>query len=573
MSRRLVRWLPAALVPVSVLWVADSRGVFPSPATAAVTIVIGAVLLAVELRRGVRVTVPAAWLAALVVWAAMAAAFRPVERGEAARFVAAGALAVVLALLVARPRAAAWGRLGVALAGATAAAWLVAERLAAPGRPGGPLENPNIAATVMALAFALVPRLRWRPAARVAAAALLVAGIVVSGSRAGMLAAIVVGATWMLAATGRVVRGAVVTVIVIAAAGLAARVLTDRDPLRFERVRIWVVAWRTAVAELPFGAGPAGYTDAAIAHNFPRGGELARYHRLPTLAESDPLELLAALGVPGALLGIGLILGVKRQAAVCRTAWPPLAALAVTSAVHTQLPLPAVAWTATLAVAASLPRARAWRVRAPRAVALAGAAVAAPVLAAALAATPGSRVTADRLVAVGERALARTGLDDAALADAEAATWLGCMRRPRWAGAWSVLGSIRLTRALQRGEGMLAAAAVDAFAAARSANPLDVWAALGEGRAHRALGETAAAAGALEAAVRLEPSCAPAWIELALLRFDEGQLGAARQALARVEAVAAAARGLSLDSRYERALVQVDRATLARLRERCGVSR
>jgi hypothetical protein len=73
--------------------------------------------------------------------------------------------------------------------------------------------------------------------------------------------------------------------------------------------------------------------------------------------------------------------------------------------------------------------------------------------------------------------------------------------------------------------------------------------------------------------VRLEPSCAPAWIELALLRLEEGQLGAARQALARVEAAVAGGRGLSLEGRYERALVQVDRAALARLRVRCGVSR
>ena len=35
MSRRLVRWLPAALAPLAVLWVAGSQGVFPAPAVVA----------------------------------------------------------------------------------------------------------------------------------------------------------------------------------------------------------------------------------------------------------------------------------------------------------------------------------------------------------------------------------------------------------------------------------------------------------------------------------------------------------------------------------------------------------
>ena len=571
MPRRLVRWLPAALAPLAVLWVADSRGVFPSPAVVVVTVAVCAALVVVEVRRGLLGGPPVLWLAGLVGWAAAATALRPVDTVDAARFVAIGALALVLAVLAAQPRCAAWARLGVVLSGAVAAAWLVIERLTIGGRPGGPFENPNIATTVIAVALALAPRMRWHAAARAACAGLLTAGIVTSGSRAGMLAAIAVAAIWVLATTGRPGRIALAGVMVLAGAGLAVRLATDRDPLRFERLRIWVVAWRTAVAELPLGSGPAGFADAAIPHNFPRAGELARYHRLPTLAESDALEAFATLGIPGLLLAAGLCVGVARAAADRWSAWAPVAAVAVTSAVHTQLPLPAVAWTAALAIAGSLPRTRRWRLRLRPGVALAGVAVAAPALAVALGAAPATRVNAERLVAVGESALARRGYGDAALADAEAATWLGCVRRPRWAGAWSTLGSIRLRRSLERGEGVLAAAAVDAFVAARAANPLDVWAALGEGRARRALGETAAAARALETAVSHEPSCVPAWVELGLLRVEQGELATARRALVRVEEALALARRWPPESGYERALVRVDRTSLARLRLRCGV--
>jgi hypothetical protein len=570
-QRRQLKWLPALLAPLAVLWAADSRGVFPSPAVVVATAALCALLVAAEGRRGLLLAPPARWLAGLVAWASVTAAVRPVDRVEAARFVAVGVVALLIVVLAGRPRAAAWGRLGVVATGAVAAAWLVAERVAIGGRPGGPFDNPNVAATVIAVALALLPQVRWHGAAQAGCAALLVGGLVTSGSRAGMLAAVAVAGIWVLCAAGRAVRVTVAAVLVVAAAGLAARVATDRDPLRFERLRIWAVAWRTATAELPLGSGPAGFADAAIAHNFARDGELARYHRLPALAESDGLEVFATLGLPGVLLAAGLCFAVVRAAASRRPAWAPLAAVAVTSAVHTQLPLPAVAWTAALAVAGSLPRLRGRRVVLRPAVSFVGLAVAAPALVVALGGFPGERVAAQRLAAAGVQALARGESDDAALADAEASTWLACMRRPRWAAAWSTLGGIRLDRALERDEGILAAAAVDAFVAARAANPLDVWAALGEGQARRALGENAAAARAFEAAARLEPNCAPAWVEIGLLRLEGGELATARHALARVEAALALARRYPPESGYERELVRVDRVSLMQLRVRCGV--
>ncbi len=573
MPRRFVIALPALLVPTALLWVADSRGVFPAPATVVVTLVVLGILLVAELRRGALLPTAARWLGALLVWAVIAALLRPVEHTEAARFVAVGAVALALSVVVARPRAAAWGRLSVVLAGSVAAAWLVGERLLGEGRPSGPFENPNIAATLIVIALALVVPLRCRMAIRLGVAALLVAGAVASSSRAAMLTALVIGAGWAIFTARRAVRLVVAGLVAAAALGLVFRLATDRDPLRFERVRIWMVAVRTAAAELPWGCGPAGYADAAIGHNFPLTGGLARYHRLPSLAESDALQLFASLGLPGLLLGAGLVVSVGRAAARTRSALLPCVAVVLTSAVHSQLALPAVAWSAVLAVAAGAPPATRRRARLPLGAALAGVAVAAPALAYALAPMPGVSPNAAELVAAAERTLARGDRSTSSLADAEALAAQACELRPRWSYAWTQLGALRLERATLRGETALAVAASEAFVAASRTNPVDMWAAFGLGRAARVLGDRAAAASALEAAVRLEPNCAPAWIELALLRGDEGEIMAARQAFAHAEEALARAHGRVLETAYERAMVHVDALTLARLRLRYGVAR
>jgi hypothetical protein len=573
MSRRLVRAMPAALAPVALLWVVASEGVAPSPAAVLVTVIVVAGLAVAALRRGVPMTAPTTLLAGLVVWTAAAGVLRPVDPGAAAYPVATAAVSLALALLVTGPRAAAWGRLGVVLGGAAAASWLVTDRLAGGGRPAGPFENPNLAATIVVVALSLVPPLRAGVVIRLGTGALLVAGTLASASRAAMLAAVAVGVLWATVSARRSARVAVMVLATCAAVGLAWRLATDRDPLRFDRLRIWGVAVRTAVAELPFGSGPSGYADAALPQNFPREGELARYYRLPTLAESDALQLAATLGVTGFLLGAGLVASVLAAARWRVRTLAPCLAVAVTSALHTQLPVPVVAWTATLAVLGSLPRSRARRLRLPSGAAAAGACAGAAAAALALGVMPGQPVTALRCASAAAALRAAAPASSGALADAEAQASHACALRPRWASAWSLLGALRLERALASGDAALAVAAADAFAAGRRANPIDIWLALGEGRARRVLGDTAGAARALETAVRLEPNCAPAWLELALLRLDGGEIAAATAALAKIDGALSSSRGKVPVSDYERAMVTVDRVSLVRLRVRCGVSR
>jgi len=570
--RDALKRLPALLVPLALAWATAGQGVALPGWVAVASVAVTAGLGAWAALRGARVGAPLAWLVALVGWSALAAAIRPVAPAPAAWLVAIGTTAAALALVAATPRGAAWSRAAVVTAGLGCAAWMVVERLAVAARPAGPFGNPNPAATACVLGLALLPWLRLSLPLRAGAAAVLAAGVVASGSRGGLLGLLALGLAWGLVASGPRVRRAAVVAVLVALVGLAVRLAGDRDPLRFERVRIWRAAASAALAELPLGCGPGGFVDAVLPHNFPRAGEVARYHRIPRLAESDPLQLAVSLGLPGVVAALGLVVAVARRLRGAR-ALGVAAVLAVTSAVNTQLVVPVVAWLATLALAAVLPRPRGTRLRVAPALA-AALTVALGVPAALALRWPAGGLGEDPapLVARAE-ALLVAARDDAARADAEASAWRATRLAPRGGKGWRTLGTIRLERARRSGDGELARDAVAAFVEARRVNPLDAWAAFGEGQARRTLGEAPAARAALEAAVRLEPNFVPAWLELALLGIEQGDLGRARDAL---DHAAAARRGrtpAAFVSDYERALVAVDPVLLGRLERAVGVGR
>lgn len=572
MRRAALNALPAALVPLALAWVVAGQGVALPGWLAAATVVVIGVLAGLTLIEGVTWHAPLSWLAGLVGWAALAAAVRPVAPAPAAWTVAIGVVAFALALVASTPRGGAWAAAAAVTAGAAAAGWLIAERLTVAARPAGPFGNPNQAATVPLLALAFLPWLRLPVAARVTLAVPLVAGVLASGSRGGLLGLLALGLAWGFAASGPRVRRAAVAAALVAAAVLALRLATDRDPLRFERLRIWRAAATAAVAELPLGAGPSGFVDAVLPHNFPRVGEAARYHRIPGVAESDYLELATTLGLPGLALVLGLAVAVMRRLRGAR-GLGVAAALAVTSAVNTQLAVPVVAWLATLALAAALPRphGRPLRVGPVLAAALL---LAVGVPAAIALRWPAGGLGEDpaSLIARAEAAWAATPADPA-LADAEALAWRATRLAPRSGKGWRTLATVRLERARQRGDADLARAAAAAFAEARQVNPLDAWAALGQGQAHRLVGEATASRAALEAAVRLEPNFVPAWLELALLGLEQGDLARARDALGRAEAARRGRVPAAFVSDYERALLAADPALVHRLHAAVGVER
>ena len=482
--------LPALLVPTAAAWVLAAGGVQPPAAVIVLTVTVAATLLVRDLATVARLTGPVAWAGALVVWIAADAALRPVAAFDAARCTAAGLLAVALLAVGGAPRAAAWGKIAVVGAGTCAALWMVFERMRHSGRPAGPFGNPNGAATLVLLGLALVPFLRAPLGVRGVLLTVDAAGVVASGSRGALLGAVAVAMVWGFSGR-RSRRLAAISAIVAAVAviGIGLRLAVDRDPLRFDRVRIWGVALRVAAAELPLGCGPGGYADAAIAHNFPRDGEFARFARLPDLAESDFLAAAASLGLPGVVLMAGLLTslvhGLRRSGPA---AWGVAAGLGFTSAVNSQAMVWGVAWSGALALGCALPRRRGRRLNGSRFAAIATIAAMA-VAAGAVLSLPDWGLGVGPLAEVerAEAALRAHPESDPALADAEAEASLACSARPRFARAWRLLGRVRLTRAAVRNEEALVAASAEAFAQARAVNPLDAWGALGEGVARRML--------------------------------------------------------------------------------------
>ena len=556
-----------ALAALPVVCIAGAAGVALAPWAAAVVGVLVGGVAAWTAVRGVRRDPALLALGGLVGWAVILAALRPVDPGPAAWTVAGGMAAWVTAAAAQRPRAQRGALWGVALAGVAAAVHLAVERLVEGGRPGGPLEQPVLAATVAVLALAVLPALRLPTAAAAVAGAVLLAGIAASGSRAGMLAVVALAAVWTRRWGAPTVRRAAAGVAVIGLIGLSIRVATDPDPLRWERVRIWQVAARTALAEAPWGAGPGGFADAALPHNFPRVGELARWYREPSLAESDVLQLAAVLGIPG--LGLGATLALLLLARATPAGLGVLAALAVTSAVNTQLPVPAVAVAAALAVAGTQRRprrVRLWRCTRPQAVAV-GALVAVVTGLALSWPRPGLLPDAETLAAEVRRLAPR---------DPRAALVQACevvRRRPRWGEGRRLWASLYLAQGVKRREAALVERAAQEYAAARAANPTDAFAAFGEAECARLLGEPQRAHRLAQEAVRLEPHFARAWVLLAALELAQGQLDGACQALERAEKARRAGDGVVMISAYEVELVRWDPARATLVASACGGSR
>lgn len=554
----------AALAALVLLPVAGASGVTLAPwAAAAVGALTGAVGAAVAVR-GVRRDPPLLALLALLGWGVAVGVGRGVEVAPAGWTLAGGAVAAVGAAAAQRPRGQVGARWGVVLAGTAAALHLVVERLLEGGRPGGPFAQPVLAATLAVLALALLPALPLSAALRACGGVVLLAGVLASGSRAAMLATAVLAAWWGFGRMPRAVRLAMAALGGVAALGLAARVVGDRDPLRWERLRIWGVAVRTAWAEAPWGAGPGGWADVALPHNFPREGELTRWHREPSLAESDFLQLAGSLGVVG--VGLGVAVAVLVLPRCTRAGLGVALALGVTSAVNTQLPVPAVAIAAGLALAGTLRRPRHVKLwRATPAQAWAGGAVLAAVAGVALSwPRPGLAVDAQGLAA---QAVQLAATDPAAaLARAEQAV----ARRPRWGEGQRLLGSLYLRWGTQRREAALLERAAQAFARARQLNPNDALAAYGEAESAALIGERRRAAALAREAVRLEPNFARAWLLLASLEVAEGQVEGACRAWGRALAARRAAEGTVMISGWEREVARWDRGRAALVSGLCG---
>ncbi|MEW5877449.1 MAG: O-antigen ligase family protein [Acidobacteriota bacterium] len=552
--------LEALLVPLALLWVASADGAFVIPWVAAVSAGVAGFLAWRRLVRGVRVGPPLLWLLGFGLWLVLSALIQPVAWDRAAQLVAIGIFAGVLALITAHPGGHRWMAVAVMAAGLLCALWLLVERLSLGGRPAGPFGNPNVAATVVVLALAhcaLVESRRgwvWLP--------LLFAGPLAAESRAAMLAVAVLCFCWLGFRLDRRWKALLLLGAVVAALGLGWRMAFDPDPLRFERLRIWKTALKTAWDFAPWGTGPGGFGEAVLARNFPREGEFARFHRIPDLAESDLLQLAASLGVPGLVLAAGLLWStVRAWVGGGLKALSPALVLVVTGLFHSQMLWPVLAF---LAVSAGRFSGR-WRLKlAPGPAFL----LLWPLLGWSAAALPwpnGVLVPSlqERLGKVKE--VLRQEASSEQLAEALMEATAIARELPRSGEALRTVGLAQLRLARATGDASAAQAAIATFRRAQETNPQDVWAFYGEAEAQVALGQWEGARGAALRALALEPNCVPCWLTVAQSQLFLGMPDPARQAFQKALAAERRARGYPFVSAYERALASPDPLLKARL--------
>ncbi|MFN3413853.1 MAG: O-antigen ligase family protein, partial [Thermoanaerobaculum sp.] len=545
--------LEAMLVPLALLWVASADGVFLAPWVAGVSAAIVGFLAWRRMLRGVRVGPPFVWLLGFFLWALISALAQPVSWDRAAQLAAIALFAGMLALIAAHPLGRRWMGVAVMAAGVLCALWLLVERVFLGGRPAGPFGNPNVAATVVVLAFAhsdlVQSRRSW------VWLTLLLAGVLAAESRAAMLAVVVLCFLWLGLRLPRRWKALLLLGVVVAAWGLAWRMALDPDPLRFERLRIWKAALETAWDFAPWGTGPGGFGDAVLARNFPREGEFARFHRIPDLAESDLLHLAAALGVPGLVLAAGLVWSTFRAwAGRGLKALSPALTVVVTGLFHSQMLWPVLAF---FAVSAGRFSGR-WRLRFSPGPAFL---LLWPLVGWAAAALPwpnGVVVPSlqERLLKV--REVLRQEASSEQLGDALVEATAIARESPRSAEALRTVGLVQVRLARATGDASAAHAAIATFRRAQETNPKDVWAYYGEAEARVVLGQWEGARGAALRALALEPNCVPCWLTVAQSQLFLGMPEAARETYRKALAAERRARGYPFVSAYERALASPD---------------
>lgn len=482
------------------------------------------------------------WLIALALWA-VARRGRSSSRQLAIRVLAAGAAIVAAAIVAA---AAASGTI----------------------RVGGLFDNPNMAVAL------LVPTLPigWvvigprRPMLRHAWAVVMTAGLVLSGSRAGLLALLVMVA--VLLPRGRVRTTGMVAAVGLTAAALAWRFASQPDVLAWHRVSIWRAVVAIWLRRPVTGVGPGGLVEAAGVERILHPDQVGRYQFVISYAESTPLAVLVQLG----LVGLGLVVvalvvwlvAARRSGALeSRPIRAALVAAAVFALFHDLLTAdPVLWWWAMLAGCVDHPLDRdadaapirlvppavrwigglslawlvAWGVLAPAHARLRwrAATPAADQVEQTLRIepwfdeAPAGRVRT--LLAIPEPWSRRTG--------AEALYWAECARRlhPGLARRWADLGRVR-TRIVTDCGGTEhdVRAAEAALAHACALDPHLPWHWLERARLARIVGDYDRATSWVRRALDEEPNTVRAWFMLARLEAEMGRAEAARAALAEAE--------------------------------------
>lgn len=551
-----------------------------------------AIVVAVALRLGARAWSRAErWAALLVGWALVSAVTSAHDWLAAREAVTALAAAVAVWIVVRRAGAILPILAGVVVAVGTAVSLTVLGNAMSSTlhRSGGVFDSPNLAAAVLVptlpIALTVLPTawLRWLVTAA------LVAATVLSGSRAGVIAAAVAVVTLIPRGRGRVVLSALAAVAAAAAVGWRLRMVPD--PLAWYRVSIWGALGRLLLAHPLLGVGPGSLADATGPVRLAQLDRLLIHEHVIGAAESTPLAIAVTLGVIGFAL-VGAVAWAwwresRRDGDQPALRWRGgvIAAIVVMAAVHDALAAEPLLWWWAMLLGLAAPllstppnQHRPWGWPA----ALAGFALVIwgmvnPNLARAVwrAAQP----SAERAAAVerlepwlstplewrlGELlSEPRWSWASAAEAGALAERWVTV--QPGVWSAWQRAGEVAARTAVELGA---APATIDraraAFDRAAELEPRLPWPWLARARFERLIAGGAAAQPFIARALEAEPHCAPAWALGAQVALADGRLGEARDALDEVEAARVAWQKVA-HSRYAHDVLTVPQWQLERL--------
>jgi O-Antigen ligase/Tetratricopeptide repeat len=169
-------------------------------------------------------------------------------------------------------------------------------------RVGGLLDNPNVAAALLVPTIPLgmivfQDNPRWR---RWIWFLVMGAGIVLTGSRAGLLATVVV--VGVLLSRGRIRFVGMLAGAFFAVGVVTWRFISQPDVLAWHRPSIWWATLKIWATRPLTGVGPGSLVEAAGAERILHPEQVGRYQFVIGLSESTPLAILVQLGVVGLLL-------------------------------------------------------------------------------------------------------------------------------------------------------------------------------------------------------------------------------------------------------------------------------
>ena len=213
-------------------------------------------------------------------------------------------------------------------------------------RVGGLLENPNVTASLLVVllpaVFVIEGRQRWR----FTAAAILTLGLVLTGSRAGLLAMLAVVAVVLPRGRPKVV--GLLTGGVGVMAVLVWRFVHQPDILAWFRPAIWSAVLRLWASHPLCGVGPGGLVDAAGPQRLLHADHVGQRQFLIGYAESSPLAVLVQTGLVGVLIAFVALLIWWRRARgdqrLSRNMTATMAAMAVMCTFHDMLTMDVVLW-------------------------------------------------------------------------------------------------------------------------------------------------------------------------------------------------------------------------------------